>query len=110
MEVTEKREIEKSLMQENERRFNQARNTPFLKSPLLDLVGRWGTGPASESILRGEFVIPVWVDPWAAKLIPHLALSSAVKASTASRPEPISVESQPLFRVLGQSQGKDIVG
>ena len=52
VEVTKKQEIEKALMEENERRFNQARNSPFLKPPLLDLVGRCGTGPAAEAILK----------------------------------------------------------
>ena len=93
VEVTDKREIEKSLMKENERRFNQARNTPFLKPPLLDLVGRRGTGPAAEAILRGEFQIPEGTDHWAAKLIPHLARPFGVKASVSGRPGPITVDS-----------------
>jgi hypothetical protein len=41
-ERTEKLEIETAFLQENERRFNQANDTPFLVSPLYDFNGHLG--------------------------------------------------------------------
>ena len=73
VEVVGKEEIERALLQENERRFNQAKDTPFLQQPLLDLVGKLGTGKAATEILNGTFAIPEKIDEWAAKLIPFLA-------------------------------------
>ncbi len=43
-ERTDKIEIETALLQENERRFNQANDTPFLVPPLFDLIGPLGLG------------------------------------------------------------------
>ena len=73
VEVVGKEEIERALLQENERRFNQAKETPFLQKPLLDLVGKLGVGKAANEILNGTFVVPEEVDEWAARLIPFLA-------------------------------------
>ena len=92
-EVTTKEGIEKALLEENERRFNQARDTPFLVPPLADLVGPLGTGPMAEAILQGNFMIPAGVDPWAAKLIPHLARPKEVAQLQKRRNEGISTES-----------------
>jgi hypothetical protein len=43
-ERTEKHKIETALLQENERRFNQANDTPFLVPTLYDLIGPLGFG------------------------------------------------------------------
>jgi hypothetical protein len=85
-EVTEKEDIEMALLEENERRFTQAADTPFLQDPLLRLVGKMGTGPAAEAILRGTFTIPEEVDEWAAKLIPFLARPEKVNQGKYIRP------------------------
>ena len=50
-------------------------------------MGRLGTGPAAEAILRGDFEIPEGVDEWAAKLIPHLAKVPAVAAGNYRSPD-----------------------
>ena len=94
IEVTEKEAMEKALLDENERRFTQARNTPFLQPPLLQLVGTMGTGPAAEDILQGTFNIPEGVDEWAARLIPFLARPEKVKSGQFIRPATtVSVQS-----------------
>ena len=64
VEVVGKEGIEKALLEENERWFNQAKATPFLQQPLLDLVGKLGVGKAAEQILNGTFVVPEGVDEW----------------------------------------------
>ena len=39
VELTKKEEIEKALCEENERQFNEAKDTTSLQQPLLDFVG-----------------------------------------------------------------------
>ena len=92
VEETSKHEIERALLVENERRFNQAKDTPFLQLPLAMLVGLVGTGLAVEAILQGKFVIPPNMDYWAAKLIPHLARPQAVRQRPPRENDGISIE------------------
>ena len=58
VEMTERVDIEKGCLWENERRFRQAMYTPFMKEPLQSLVGYLGTGEAAEAILEGTFEPP----------------------------------------------------
>ena len=67
-----KKDIEQALLEENERRFNQAADTPFMVPPLSDKVDGLGIGLGAQQILNGSFAIPEGTDPIAAKLIPHL--------------------------------------
>jgi hypothetical protein len=71
-ECTEKFEIETALLQENDRRFNQAKDTPFLVPPLYDLIGPLGIGPHADAVLDGTFVAPPGTDPYAVKLLYQL--------------------------------------
>jgi hypothetical protein len=73
VEITEKEEMEKALLHELRQRFNQAAQTPFCVSPLLDAVGPLGTSVKAQHIIDGTFIIPENCDPWAAKLIPFLS-------------------------------------
>jgi flagellar biosynthesis GTPase FlhF len=50
-EMRKKEEIEQACLQENNRRFRQASNTPFLTNPLFAEVGPLGMGPVGEAIL-----------------------------------------------------------
>jgi hypothetical protein len=77
-ERTEKLEIETALLQENERRFNQANDTPFLVPPLYDLIGPLGIGLHADAVLDGTFVAPPGTDPYAVKLIYQLQRDPAV--------------------------------
>jgi hypothetical protein len=77
-ERTEKREIESALLQENERRFNQANDTPFLVPPLYDLIGPLGLGLHADAVLNGTFVAPPGTDPYAVKLLYQLQRDPAV--------------------------------
>ena len=79
-EVTSKKDVEDALIAENIRRFSQAQDTPFLQEPLLSAVGPVGTSMGAEEILNGTFQLPPGVDPYAAKLIPHLQRLPAVAA------------------------------
>jgi hypothetical protein len=77
-ELTEKLEIETALLKENERRFNQANDTPFLVSPLFDLIGPLGIGQHADAVLDGTFVAPPGTDPYAVKLLFQLKKDLAV--------------------------------
>jgi len=57
-ECTDWESIEVACLQENQARFNQASDTPFLQELLYSLVGNYGEGPGSSSILDGTFDIP----------------------------------------------------
>ena len=85
VEMTTKEDIEQACLDEDERRFNQARDTPFLQEPLFSAVGPLGVGPGADAILNGTFEIPPGTDPYAAKLIPFLAKPASVT-------EPISTD------------------
>lgn len=78
-EMRKKEDIEQACLQENNRRFRQASNTPFLTNPLFEEVGPMGMGPGGEAILQGNFIIPEGTDPYAAQLIKHLAMTKEVK-------------------------------
>jgi hypothetical protein len=69
------------LLQESERRSNQANDTPFLaqandipflEPPLYNLIGPLGIGPHANAVLGGPFVAPARTDPYAGKLIDQL--------------------------------------
>lgn len=70
--VTDKVGIEKACLEENEARFNQARNTPFMVPPLYDDIGPFGTGPRAQEILDGTYQVPEGTDPYAAEFISYL--------------------------------------
>ena len=54
-EVVDKQEMEAAMMFENQTRFLQAKNTPFLSPPLLEEVGLLGNSDAAEKILKGTY-------------------------------------------------------
>jgi hypothetical protein len=62
-------EIEGALLDENQSRFNQGADSPFLQEPLAEAVGPTGNGPMVEQILQGTFEIPESVDKYTANLI-----------------------------------------
>ena len=78
-EVRTKEGIERACLKENNRRFRQASDTPFLQPPLFDLVGPLGMGPDSDDIIGGDFVAPEGTDPHAVRLLEHLKMPDAVK-------------------------------
>ena len=61
-EMTNRSEMEQALLDESQRRFTQASDTPFMKDPLFSLVGKLGITAASKEILEGTFQCPEDVD------------------------------------------------
>ena len=68
-EMTTKAEMERALLTENERWFNQAQDTPFMQQPLFDLVGKLGVEPVVQDILDGSFIAPTNADNYALLLL-----------------------------------------
>ena len=58
-EVTEKREMEKVIMEENRSKYHQTENSsPFMRNPLRNHFGDLGIGPATNQVLEGQYVTP----------------------------------------------------
>ena len=58
-EVTDKREMEQTIMQENVRKYHQTEATcPFMRDPLRNHFGDYGIGPATEMLINGTYVPP----------------------------------------------------
>jgi hypothetical protein len=54
LQTTHNKEImEEALIDKNKKRFNQAADSPFLRQPLVELVGRLGEAEGVEQILEG---------------------------------------------------------
>jgi hypothetical protein len=53
--ITEKEEMENKIIDRNISHFSQADGSPFTVSPLIDLLGRYGTSEEARQLLDGEF-------------------------------------------------------
>jgi len=62
VECMTKEAMEYACLQENQKRFNQAADTPLLTEPVYGLLGSLGDGPAAEAILQGKF-LHLAIDP-----------------------------------------------
>ena len=72
-EYHQKAEMEKACMDEAGRRFTQARHTPFLTPPLLEIFGETGNRKAITQVLDGRFQIPSDCDRYAAQFLAAIA-------------------------------------
>jgi hypothetical protein len=79
VEYSAREDIERACLQENEQRFRQANDTPFMRSPLVDEFGYLGIGENSRAVLTGEYIPPPNIDKYAAMLLQHLKQSTASK-------------------------------
>lgn len=101
VEYNLKSDIEKALASENERRFRQASDTPFLQPPLYDLVGPLGTGPSVADILSGCFQPPPGLDPFLQKFIEQLARPPMVL------PRCVSLDLSAMDHITGWAKAKE---
>jgi len=66
-------EIKKACLEEATCQFTQAKDTPMLQSPMLDLFGIDKMDmPEFSQILDGTFQCPKECDPYLQKLLPHI--------------------------------------
>jgi len=76
LECTTKTSMETTCLEENQRRFHQADDTPLVTNPLFALVGPLGNGPACQEILQGQFQHPD-VDPVVLDTLNSLAMPAS---------------------------------
>jgi hypothetical protein len=74
VELTTKPEVEKPCIRENERRFGQAEDTPFMQPPLLDKFGYTAATQAGEDVLQGTYRVPDSVDAYTRTFLGFLKL------------------------------------
>jgi hypothetical protein len=69
VEMTSKTDMERAIMVENESKYHQASQTPFIQPPLVHYFGYLGIGPSADAVMQGEYQIPPEVDSYMAKFI-----------------------------------------
>jgi hypothetical protein len=67
-----KEDVEKACMEENEQQFQQANDTPFMQSPLVEEFGYLGVGLNAKAVLECMYVPPPGTDKYAALLLKQL--------------------------------------
>jgi hypothetical protein len=77
--MTSKADMEQAIMKENESKFLQAMDTPFMQPPLLGDFGYLGIGPNAAAVMNGTYDIPDKVDPYTRKFIKQLAMEQTIK-------------------------------
>jgi hypothetical protein len=73
-ELTTKKEMEQACMIENEGRFSQAEDTPFMTSPLLKDFRYLANTDAADQVLKGTYKIPPNMNPYTALLFKQLQM------------------------------------
>jgi len=71
-EYHQKAELEKACLEEAGRRFTQAKHTPLLMSPLVDIFGECGNPKEVARLLVGDISLPVNSDKYALKFFMEL--------------------------------------
>jgi len=77
-EINQKAAMEQACLDEAGRRFTQAKHTPFLTSPLIDLFGEIGNKKPVCQVLEGSFVPPSSSDRYAQQFLAAVARTSQV--------------------------------
>ena len=70
--ITKKEEIEKACMEENNTKYLQTSNTPFMKGNLLEEIGYDGMTEAGDQILKGNYSPPAETGRYTRELINQL--------------------------------------
>ena len=79
--VTSKEDIEQVCIDENDARFSQSSDTPFMQSPMVDILGHLADTPAAQQILDGSFIVPPEIDLYTRKMIRELRMPHSIQHS-----------------------------
>ena len=71
-EKVSKEEVEQGTLEENERRFTQAKGTPMTTSPLKDDLGLVGDGIQAVNLLKGQYTCNSSVETSVDNILSHL--------------------------------------
>jgi hypothetical protein len=79
VDLTNKEDIERAIISNNEDKCKQSFHTPFLQPPLVSEFGFKGLTPASNLVLAGCYVPKEPIDPYAQDLITELKMPQPIK-------------------------------
>lgn len=77
--ITGKEELEQVCIEENNKCFNQANNTPIMKEPLYSISGKYVDNEADEEILNVTFQCPDNTNIYVQKLIRELYIPERIR-------------------------------
>jgi len=78
----QKVELEQACLEEAGQCFTQAKQTPLLTSPLVDIFGKCGDPKEVAQILSGAMVLPTLSDPYAVKFLAAMTHPQGIKEVT----------------------------
>lgn len=85
IDITEKEEIERVCMEENDPKYHQTENTPCMQSPLFELLGRYGETEFGQQVLDGTFEAPEGTSQYVIELLNELKMHENAERE---KPEP----------------------
>lgn len=85
--IIDKEEIELELMRFNKAKYQGANDTPFMKSPLFELVGLKGDTAYADEILKGTALLPSELDQSTLDFLEALKIPEAVLLEGAISPD-----------------------
>ena len=80
VERATKEEVEQACMEENQQRFRQANETPFMKSPLAEEFGYLGIGENARAVLEGTYSPPSGTNKYATMLLEQLKIPNCIQS------------------------------
>ena len=69
-----KTDVEQGTLQENERRFTQAKSTPMVVLPLSNEFGLLGNDPKVDQLRTGKYTPSHFVEDWMTDVLQHLTI------------------------------------
>jgi hypothetical protein len=79
LDLTNKEDIERAIISNNEDKYKQSFHAPFLQPPLANDFGFKGLTPSAQQVLAGCYTPPVPIDPYVHDLILEWATPQPVR-------------------------------
>ena len=81
LEYSDQRSLVEACSQSNLKRQLKAHDTPFLQSPLIEIIGYMGEQPAVNDILGGTFNAPNDTDQYSMELLDQMKMPASIKSA-----------------------------
>jgi len=85
--INDKEEMESLLMKFNKEKYQGANDTPFMKSPLVGLVGMLAETKYADDILKGEAILPSELDQGTLDFLRALKIPDSILCEGAINPD-----------------------
>jgi hypothetical protein len=79
VDLTNKEDIKRAIITNNESKYKQSFHTPFLQPPLVRDFGFQGLTPASQQVLAGYYIPEESIDPYVQDIIKEWATPQPIK-------------------------------